>query len=64
VKINAVGGNGDFWEELKMGGEKRSVILVGGIGGTHIRLAIIDRVKGHFNFLSERTFPSREEVLK
>jgi glucokinase len=40
------------------------VILVGDIGGTHTRLAIIGMVKGHFNFLAEETFPSREEVLK
>jgi len=47
-----------------MGGGKRSVILVGDIGGTHIRLAIIDRVKEQCNFLAEETFPSREEGLK
>jgi len=47
-----------------MGGGKRGVILVGDIGKTHTRLAIIDRVKEHFNFLAEDTFPSREEVLK
>jgi len=44
-----------------MGGEKRSMILVGDIGGTLTRLAIVDRVKNHFNFLAEGTFPSREE---
>ncbi len=44
-----------------MGGGKRSVILVGDIGGTHTRLAIVDRVKEHFNFLAEETFSSREE---
>jgi len=44
-----------------MAGTKRSVILVGDIGGTHTRLAIIERVKGHLNFLAEQTFPSREE---
>ncbi len=44
-----------------MGGGRRSVILVGDIGGTHTRLAIIDRVKEHFNFLAEETFSSREE---
>ena len=59
----AVGGNGDFWEELKMRGGKRSTILVGDIGGTHIRLAIVEMVKGHFKFLAEETFPSREEIL-
>ena len=44
-----------------MGGRKRSVILVGDIGGTHTRLAIIDKVKDHLNFLAEETFSSREE---
>lgn len=44
--------------------EKRRVILVGDIGGTHTRLAIIDRVKRRLDFLSEEAFPSREEVLK
>jgi len=44
-----------------MGGTKRSVILVGDVGGTHTRLAMIDVVKGHFHFLAEQTFPSREE---
>jgi glucokinase len=58
----AVGGNGDFWEGLKMGGGKRSAILVGDIGGTNTRLAIMDMVKGNFNFLVEGTFQSREEV--
>jgi glucokinase len=48
----------------KMSGGKRSAILVGDIGGTNTRLAIIRMVKGHFNFLAEETFPSREEVLK
>ena len=47
-----------------MGGGKRSVILVGDIGGTHTRLAIIEMVKGHFSYLAEETFLSREEVLK
>jgi len=47
-----------------MGGGRRSTILVGDIGGTNTRLAIVEMVKGHFNFLAERTFPSREEVLK
>jgi hypothetical protein len=63
VKLNVVGGNGNVWEGLKMGGGKRSTILVGDIGGTNTRLAIAEMVKGHFNFLSERTFPSREEIL-
>ena len=44
-----------------MGGGKRNLILVGDIGGTNARLAIIDIVKGHLNFLAEETFPSREE---
>jgi glucokinase len=44
-----------------MGGGKKGVILVGDIGGTNTRLAIIDMVKGHFNFLAEETFASREE---
>jgi glucokinase len=47
---------------LKMGERKRSVILVGDIGGTNTRLAIIEMVKGHFNFLAEETFLSREEL--
>jgi glucokinase len=46
---------------LKMSERKRGAILAGDIGGTHTRLAIIDRVKGHFNFLAEETFASREE---
>ena len=60
----AAGGNGDFWEGLKMGAGKKDAILVGDIGGTNTRLAIVEMVKGHFNFLAEETFPSREEVLK
>jgi glucokinase len=44
-----------------MGAGKREVILVGDIGGTNTRLAIIEMVKGHFNFLVEETFPSHEE---
>ena len=44
-----------------MGGGKKSVILVSDIGGTNTRLAIIDIVKGHFHFLAEETFSSREE---
>jgi glucokinase len=44
-----------------MGAGKRDAVLVGDIGGTNTRLAIIDVVKGHFNFLAEETFPSREE---
>jgi glucokinase len=47
-----------------MGGGKRSVILVGDIGGTNTRLAIIEVAKEHFNFLPEETFLSCEEVLK
>ena len=57
-------GNGNVWEDLKMGGGRRSTILLGDIGGTNTRLAIAEMVKGHFNFLAEGTFPSREEVLK
>jgi len=34
---------------------------VGDIGGTNTRLAIVEMVKGHFTFLAEQTFPSREE---
>ena len=45
-----------------MSGGKKNVILVGDIGGTNSRLAIIDVVKGKFNFLAEETFPSREEL--
>jgi glucokinase len=44
-----------------MGGGKRSGILVGDIGGTNTRLAMIEIVKGHFTFLTEGTFSSREE---
>ena len=47
-----------------MGGGKRRAILVGDIGGTNTRLAIIDKVKEQFNFPAEETFSSREEVLK
>jgi len=47
-----------------MGGGKRNVILVGDIGGTNTRLAIIDKVKERFKFLAEETFPGREDVLK
>jgi glucokinase len=47
---------------LKVSGRKRDVILAGDIGGTNTRLAIIDVVKGQFNFLAEKTFSSREEV--
>jgi len=44
-----------------MGAGKKDAILVGDIGGTNTRLAIVEMVKGHFNFLAEKTFPSREE---
>jgi len=44
-----------------MSGGKRNAILVGDIGGTNTRLAIIELVKGRFHFLAEQTFPSREE---
>ena len=44
-----------------MVGKKRDAILAGDIGGTNTRLAIVDIVKGHFNFLVEETFSSREE---
>ena len=44
-----------------MSEEKRNAILVGDIGGTNTRLAIIELVKGRFHFLAEQTFPSREE---
>ncbi len=44
-----------------MSQKKRGAILAGDIGGTNTRLAIVEIVKGHFNFLSEETFPSREE---
>jgi hexokinase len=57
-------GNRNVWEELKMGAGKRNVILVGDIGGTNTRLAIIEVAKEHFNFLPEETFLSCEEVLK
>ena len=46
-----------------MSERKRGSILAGDIGGTNTRLAIIDRVKGHFNFLAEETFSIREEIL-
>jgi hypothetical protein len=59
----APGGNGNFRKGLRVGGGKRNVILVGDIGGTHTRLAIIDRVKEQFNFPAEETFSSREEIL-
>jgi glucokinase len=41
---------------------KREVILAGDIGGTNTRLAIVGVKKGHFNFLAEETFASREEA--
>jgi glucokinase len=44
-----------------MSQEKRSVILVGDIGGTNTRLALIGFEQGEFTFLAEQTFPSREE---
>ncbi len=46
-----------------MGKTRENVILVGDIGGTHTRLAIIDIVKGRFHFLAEQTFlePGRAE---
>jgi len=44
-----------------MSGGKRNAILVGDIGGTNTRLAIIELVKGRYHFLAEQTFPSREE---
>ena len=44
-----------------MGKTRENVILVGDIGGTHTRLAIIDTLKGNFHFLAEQTFSSREE---
>jgi len=43
-------------EGVKMSRGKKSAILVGDIGGTHTRLALMDNVKGHLNFLSEETF--------
>jgi glucokinase len=46
---------------LKMSGGKRGVILAGDIGGTNTRLAIVETVKGHFNFLAEEIYASREE---
>lgn len=44
-----------------MEGKKKAVILVGDIGGTNTRLALIDFEQGDFTFLAEQTFPSREE---
>jgi glucokinase len=44
-----------------MVGKKRDAILAGDIGGTNTRLAILEVVKGHFNFLAQETFASREE---
>ena len=55
------GDNRNFWKGLKMSERKRGAILAGDIGGTNTRLAIIDIVKRHFNFLAEETFSSREE---
>ncbi len=40
---------------------KKGAILAGDIGGTNTRLAIVEIVRGHFNFLAEETFSSREE---
>jgi glucokinase len=45
-----------------MSGVKKGAILVGDIGGTNTRLAVAEIVKGHFTFLAEETFPSREET--
>jgi len=45
-----------------MSERKRGAILAGDIGGTNTRLAIVEMVKGHFNFLAEKTFLSREEL--
>ena len=36
-----------------MGGGKKGAILAGDIGGTNTRLAIVEVVEGHFNFLAE-----------
>jgi glucokinase len=36
------------------------MILVGDIGGTHTRLAVIETSKGQFNILVEEIYPSRE----
>jgi glucokinase len=44
-----------------MSGGKRTVILVGDVGGTNTRLAIIEFVKGRYHFSAEQIFPSREE---
>jgi glucokinase len=44
-----------------MKGEKKTAILVGDIGGTNTRLAIIETVKGKFTITAEEIFPSREE---
>ena len=46
--------------DVEDGRRERIVILVGDFGGTNTRLAIIDVVKEHFNFLIEETFLSRE----
>ena len=44
-----------------MGKRRESVILVGDIGGTNTRLALVDVGRGPFKFLAEQTFSSREE---
>jgi glucokinase len=44
-----------------MGRTGKTTILVGDIGGTNTRLAIIEAVKGHFHFLLEEIFSSRDE---
>jgi glucokinase len=44
-----------------MRGRRKGAILVGDIGGTNTRLAIVELVKGHFTLLAEETFASREE---
>jgi glucokinase len=41
--------------------KKKDMILVGDIGGTNTRLAIMNVVKGRFNILAEEKFSSREE---
>ena len=44
-----------------MGSDQKTEILVGDIGGTHTRLAVIEAVMGQLHFVAEETFSSREE---
>jgi glucokinase len=44
-----------------MGERKKNIFLVGDIGGTNTRLAIVEVIKERIHFMAEEIFPSREE---